>query len=146
MVWCRKIIAIGASPALAAKDAESSSPSLIPVSQAERDGTAAGSTEKQFLILQQGQEALKTLAVRRCSVEADDNKISACYIFFAGFKDFFPARVFSLVEGKGKIISVICFVLSLVWHTSPVMLVIAAGLAGFFCFQPPKPQKRQESD
>jgi chromate transporter len=45
-------------------------------------------------------------------------------------------------------ISVICFVLSLGWHTSPVMLVIAAGLAGFFCFQPPKPQKQkmQERD
>jgi chromate transporter len=41
-------------------------------------------------------------------------------------------------------ISVICFVLSLVWHTSPVMLVIAAGLVGFFCFQPPKPQESKK--
>ncbi|MDR2344025.1 MAG: chromate transporter [Spirochaetaceae bacterium] len=38
-------------------------------------------------------------------------------------------------------ISVICFVLSLVWHTNPVILVVASGVAGFFCFRPKKPPK-----
>ncbi|MDR2796204.1 MAG: chromate transporter [Spirochaetaceae bacterium] len=40
-------------------------------------------------------------------------------------------------------ISVICFVLSLVWHANPVILVITSGFAGFLCFQPKKAGKNK---
>lgn len=32
-------------------------------------------------------------------------------------------------------ICVVCFVLSLIWQSNPVLLVSASGLAGFFCFR-----------
>jgi chromate transporter len=35
-------------------------------------------------------------------------------------------------------ICVICFTLSLVWQSNPVLLVAASGLAGFFCFRAKK--------
>jgi chromate transporter len=41
-------------------------------------------------------------------------------------------------------ISLLCFLLSLLWRANPVILVIAAGFTGFFCFRPPAPPKHKK--
>ncbi|MDR0877949.1 MAG: chromate transporter [Treponema sp.] len=46
---------------------------------------------------------------------------------------------------RGVIIFVIAFVLSAIFSTSPVFIILGAGFAGFFLFRPPKPSAAAES-